>query len=91
MVVSSLRDAAPAALEVEARLELSITSSLFLSNGSLAPWLGLGVALALALGLVPNPNPHPHPNPNQVASRRAVAARAATRACSSSRARGTPG
>ena len=40
VVVSSLRDAAPAALEVEANLELSITSSLFLSNGSLAPCSG---------------------------------------------------
>jgi hypothetical protein len=37
VVVSSLRDAAPAALEVEVRLELSITRSLFLGNGSLAP------------------------------------------------------
>ena len=40
VVVSTLRDAAPAALEVEANLELSITSSLFLSNGSLAPCSG---------------------------------------------------
>jgi hypothetical protein len=37
LVVSSLRDAAPAALEVEVQLELSITRSLFLGNGSLAP------------------------------------------------------
>ena len=36
-VMASLRKAAPAALEVEIWLDLSITSTLFLSNGSLAP------------------------------------------------------